>query len=83
MPTILREDGCRVYFYSHEPNEPAHVHVHVDRGGGSAKIWLTPVMVAFSVGLTPHDLGDAVRLVRRHRDHLMEAWNGYFGSEGR
>jgi hypothetical protein len=34
MPTILRVDGLRFYFYSHEPNEPAHVHV--DRGGASA-----------------------------------------------
>lgn len=81
MPTILREDGCRVYLYSHEPNEPAHVHV--DKGGGSAKIWLTPVTVAFSVALTPRDLGNVVRLVSRYRDHLVEAWHGYFGSEGR
>jgi len=31
MPTILRVDGFRVYFYSHEPGEPPHVHV--DRTG--------------------------------------------------
>lgn len=27
MPTILRIDGFRFYFYSHEPNEPPHVHI--------------------------------------------------------
>jgi hypothetical protein len=31
MPTILRVDGFRVYFWSHEPNEPPHVHL--DKGG--------------------------------------------------
>ena len=27
MPTIHRQNGFRFYFYSHEPNEPPHVHV--------------------------------------------------------
>ena len=40
------------FFYSHEPNEPAHVHA--DKGGGSAKIWLPPVGVASSLGLGIH-----------------------------
>jgi len=38
VPTIARIDGFRFYFYSHEPNEPPHVHV--DRAGASAKVWL-------------------------------------------
>lgn len=35
MPTILRVGGFRFYFYSHEPNEPAHVHI--DKGNATAK----------------------------------------------
>ncbi|MBM5817670.1 MAG: DUF4160 domain-containing protein, partial [Cyanobacteria bacterium K_Offshore_surface_m2_239] len=27
MPTILRSGPYRIYFYSHEPNEPPHVHI--------------------------------------------------------
>ncbi len=27
MPTILRIGPYRFYFYSHEPNEPPHVHI--------------------------------------------------------
>ncbi len=38
MPTILRAGPYRFYFYSHEPNEPAHIHV--DRDDCSAKFWL-------------------------------------------
>lgn len=38
MPTILRLAGYRFHFYSHEPNEPRHVHV--DKAGWSAKLWL-------------------------------------------
>ena len=34
----------RIYFYSHQPNEPPHVHV--DRDDLSAKFWLDPVALA-------------------------------------
>jgi hypothetical protein len=80
MPTVLREAGFRLYFYSHETNEPAHVHV--DKAGASAKIWLSPVTVASSVGMSAHELAEAVRMVRRHREQIVEAWHGYFGPEG-
>ena len=36
MPTILRIEGYRFYFYSHEPNELPHVHV--DKAGSTMKI---------------------------------------------
>jgi hypothetical protein len=32
MPTIYRENGFRFFFYTHEGNEPAHVHV-IGKGG--------------------------------------------------
>ncbi|MCP4361650.1 MAG: DUF4160 domain-containing protein, partial [Chloroflexi bacterium] len=41
MPTVLREDPYRIYFYSHEPNEPPHVHI--DRDNLSVKFWISPV----------------------------------------
>lgn len=34
LPTVLRVGPYRFYFYSHEPNEPPHVHI--DRDGFSA-----------------------------------------------
>jgi hypothetical protein len=39
MPTVLRSGPYRVYFYSHESNEPAHVHI--DRDQASCKFWLS------------------------------------------
>jgi hypothetical protein len=38
MPTVLKRGAYRFYFYSHEPNEPPHVHV--DRDRLSAEFWL-------------------------------------------
>jgi hypothetical protein len=40
-----------VYFHSHEPNEPPHVHV--DRDDQSAKFWLAPVALARNLGFSP------------------------------
>src|SRR2546430_8746289 len=40
MPTALRSGPYRFYFYSHEPSEPAHIHI--DRDDLSAKFWLDP-----------------------------------------
>ncbi len=76
MPTVLRADGYRFYFYSHEPNEPPHVHV--DKGGASAKVWLEPVGLARNVGFRPPALNDILGLTREHRAALLEAWHGHF-----
>jgi hypothetical protein len=56
--------------------------VHVDRAGGSAKLWLMPVAVARNVGFSPHELRGIPRLVNEHRQQLLEAWNEYFGHQG-
>ena len=48
MPTLLRIGAFRFYFYSHEPNEPPHVHI--DRGDATIKIWLDSLDVAKNRG---------------------------------
>ncbi|MBF0325695.1 MAG: DUF4160 domain-containing protein [Alphaproteobacteria bacterium] len=80
MPTVLRDGGCRFYFYSHEPGEPAHVHV--DKGAGSVKIWLRPVSVARNVGLSAHQIAEIVRMVVDRQALLLEAWDGFFNTKG-
>jgi hypothetical protein len=76
MPTVLRSGPYRFYFYSHEPNEPPHVHV--DRDDASAKFWLDPVGLARNLGFSGHELRSIERIVREHQPELMEAWNGWF-----
>jgi hypothetical protein len=76
MPTILRSGPYRVYFYSHEPNEPPHVHV--DRDDASAKFWLGPVTLARNFGFPPVELRRIARLIEESESQLMEAWNEYF-----
>lgn len=78
MPTVLRAGPYRFYFYSHEPNEP--LHVHVDRDDLSAKFWLTPIALARNFGFSAVELGKIESLVERHRRELLEKWDEYFES---
>lgn len=71
MPTVLRLRGYRMYFYSHEPNEPPHVHV--DQGGASAKFWTENITFARNVGFSARELGEIQRLVRENQTQLPEA----------
>jgi hypothetical protein len=54
MPTALRSGPYRFYFYSHENDEPPHIHV--DRDDSSAKFWLQPVALARNLGFAPVEL---------------------------
>ena len=76
MPTVLRLGPYRFYFYSHEPNEPPHIHV--DHDNLSAKFWLEPVQLARNIGFSPKDLRAIERMIVEHRQELQERWNGYF-----
>jgi hypothetical protein len=77
MPTVLRIGALRFYFYSHEPNEPPHIHV--DRGEATIKVWLGSLEVAKSRGFRAHEIGGIVAMVENHRADLLEAWHDYFG----
>jgi hypothetical protein len=77
MPTVLRTDGFRFYFYSHEPNEPPHVHV--DKAGATLKAWLDPVELAKASGFRAKEINAILALVAEHRATLLEAWHEYFG----
>jgi hypothetical protein len=80
MPTVLRSGPFRFYFYSHEPNEPPHVHV--DRDDASAKFWLDPVQLAANFGFRAHELREIQLTVAENRRRLLEAWDDFFRSNG-
>lgn len=76
MPTVLRSGPYRIYFYSHDLNEPPHVHV--DRDEASAKFWLFPVALARNLGFSPSELRKVERLVSENGQTLLEAWHEHF-----
>jgi hypothetical protein len=76
MPTVLRIGPYRFYFYSHESNEPPHIHV--DRDKKTCKFWLEPVCLARNLGFNPKELRGIEALVIEHTQEVLEAWHEYF-----
>jgi hypothetical protein len=77
MPTVLRSGPYRLYFYSHEPNEPPHAYI--DRDDQTCKFWIEPVALARNLGFSAKELRDMERLVIDNQQSLLEAWHEYFG----
>jgi hypothetical protein len=74
---VLRWQGFRFYFYSHESNEPPHIHV--DRGDLSAKFWLDSVAFARNHGFAARELTTIRAKIIAERERFLEVWHGYFG----
>jgi len=81
MPTVLRQGPYEFYFYSHEPNEPPHVHV--DRERFSAKFWLAPVRLARNRRFRSHELRRIARIITERQTELVEAWNEHIRGANR
>lgn len=78
MPTVLRHNGFRFFFYSNEgdPREPLHVHVR--KGGGEAKVWLFPVAICESDGFDARALRDILMATEANATLIQEKWHEYF-----
>ena len=77
-PTIFREKGYRVYFFSLEENR---MHVHVTCSDGDAKFWMEPeIELAMSRGIARHQENEIRRLLEGRRDEITRAWNEHLGS---
>ncbi|MGB3897659.1 MAG: DUF4160 domain-containing protein [Mesorhizobium sp.] len=78
MPTVLRLEGYRFFFYSRENDEPAHIHVEM--GDALAKFWLDPVELASSKRFRAHELGILRQMVLEYRSTFVSAWNDHFNA---
>ena len=76
MPTLLRWNGYRFFFWSGDRGEPPHVHVK--HGGAEAKFWLEPVTLATAVDLKNHEINALLRKVREQQSAFLKAWYDHF-----
>ncbi|MCL4548208.1 MAG: DUF4160 domain-containing protein [Bacteroidetes bacterium] len=79
MPTILRTNGYRFFFFSREGNEP--MHIHVEQADRYAKFWLNPIQLAESVGFRSGEISELRKLVQENKKLFEEKWNEYFSSK--
>lgn len=76
MPTILLQNGWRLFFYANEGNEP--VHVHCRKGNAECKYWLDvdrfDIREDYAYGLSPADRRAVRELIFEHFDYIVSAW---------
>lgn len=71
MPTIFILFGLRFMFY-------ANIHVHVVKGGASAKFTLFPVELVKNNGLKPSKIKLAESVIEENQEVIAEHWNTFF-----
>ncbi len=70
-------EGFRFFFFSKENGEPPHIHV--EKGNGTAKWWLTPQPRAvYSIGFKAAEERKIEHLIKTHQHELLQAWEKHF-----
>ena len=78
MPTVFRWKGFKFLFFSLDEGEPPHVHVM--KGSGQAKFWLSDCRLAKSRGFADHERRAVGRKIEERREDLLRAWYEHFGA---
>ena len=77
MPTVLRIDGYRFFFYS---NEHLPKHIHVEYGNGVAKFSLDSCELVKAKRLNATDINRIRKLVVENKRLLIAKWDEYFNN---
>lgn len=77
MPTIFILFGFRFMFYAND-HEP--IHVHVVKGGASAKFTLFPVALVKNNGFKPSEIKLVEALIEENQEIIAEHWNNFFNN---
>jgi hypothetical protein len=79
MPTILRLNGFRFFFYT---NEHSPVHIHVEKENKTAKYNLEPIVeLIYSRKFKASEISEMRKLVIENKDIFIEKWYEYFNNK--
>jgi hypothetical protein len=75
MPTVLRIDGYRFFFFS---DEHMPQHIHIEKADSYVRIVIDTLEVTDSYKISAKEIRKLIRLVEENREVLKGAWNEYF-----
>lgn len=75
MPTVLRIDGYRFFFFS---DEHTPEHIHIEKGDSYVRIEIESLKVTDTYNLNSKELKKLVSLVTKNKDKLKGEWDEYF-----
>ena len=77
MPTVLRVEGFRFFFWSNEGTE--RPHVHVEKADAAGKWWIDDLSMSYRSGFSPMQLRRVRELLEAHQQEFLDAWIEHFG----
>jgi hypothetical protein len=77
VPTVLKIDGFRFFFFSDE-HEPSHIHI--EKADCYARIEIMTLKVTDGYQCKGKDLKKILSLVKENQSMLQGAWNEYFNA---
>jgi hypothetical protein len=78
LPTVLKIDGFRFFFFSDEHNP---VHIHVEKGDGYMRVNLETLKITNKKDFTKNDEKKIMIIIKEHQEKLIGAWNEYFNQQ--
>jgi hypothetical protein len=78
MPTVLRVNGYRFFFYS---NEHLPIHIHIEKDSKTAKFSIKEIELLRSRGFNASELKEIRKLVDANTVLFKIKWNEYFNSK--
>ena len=76
MPTVLRINGYRFFFFSNEGNEP--IHIHIEKADCYAKFWLEPIRIASDYNFNSKELRQISEIIENNIELIKNNWHEYF-----
>ncbi len=75
MPTVVIINGYRFFFYV---NDHSPVHIHIEKGDGTAKFNLEPIELLKSRRFKANEIVEMRKLVIRNTELFKDKWDEYF-----
>jgi Domain of unknown function (DUF4160) len=64
------------FFYSNENNEP--IHVHIEKGDASGKVWLEPITVEYLNGFSVRVEREIIAIINQNGSEFIKKRDEYF-----
>ena len=77
MPTVQIIKGYRFFFYV---NDHSPVHIHIEKGDGTAKFNLEPIELIKSRRFKANEIAEMRKLVLENVELFKDKWNEYFNN---
>ena len=78
MPTILTFRGYRFFFYV---NDHFPLHIHIEKGEGTAKFNLDPVWLIKSRRFKANEIAEIRKFVTENVELFKLKWDEYFNNK--